>query len=86
MTIPEAEAYRTAIIRTAVDWAHGEHTIDQLELCVLGDYYDVDLPLYIRHFRYSNGLEHVSAAQAYKGILRTLKKLQTAILKKEAQA
>ena len=68
MTIPEAEAYRTAIIRTAVDWAHGEHTI------------------YIRHFRYSNGLEHVSAAQAYKGILRTLKKLQTAILKKEAQA
>ena len=32
MTIPEAEAYRTAIIRTAVDWAHGEHTIDQLEL------------------------------------------------------
>ena len=88
MTIPEAEAYRVAVIRSAADWARGESTIDnQEELCVIADYYGVDLPLYMRHFLYSNGPDHVSAsgapASVFKGILRTLKKLQAAILKKE---
>ncbi len=87
MTILEAEKYRAAIIRSASDWARGAGSIDnQEELCVIADYYGVHLPLYTRHFRYSNGPGHVAAAQASKGILRTIQKLQTAILRKEAQA
>lgn len=90
MTIPEAEAYRAAIIRSAADWARGEGSIDnQEELCVVADYYGVDLPLYMRHFLYSNGPDHAAAsgapASVLKGILRTLKKLRAAILKKEGQ-
>ena len=88
MIIPEAEVYRAAVIRSAADWAWGEGSIDsQEELCVIADYYGVDLPLYMRHFLYSNGPDHASAsgapASVFKGILRTLKKLQIAILKKE---
>lgn len=86
MTIIEAEKYRTAIIRSAPDWARGAGSIDnQEELCVIADYYGVHLPLYMQHFRYSNGPAHVAAVQASKGILRTLHKLQAAILRKEAQ-
>lgn len=83
MTIHEAESYRATVLRSAVDWAHSEHTIDPLELSVLSVHYGVDLPSGIQHFRYSNGPEHVVAVQAHKSILRTLKKLQAAILKKE---
>lgn len=84
MTTQEAERYYAAIVISAKDWARGLHTIDsQMELCVIAEHYGVELPLYAKHFRFSNNPDHVNATGAHRGLLRTLGKLRNAILKKE---
>lgn len=84
MTTQEAERQYAVIAISAKDWARGLHTIDsQMELYMIGQQYGVELPLYARHFRSSNSPDHVKATGAHRGLLRTLGKLKTAIIKKE---
>lgn len=84
MTVEESEKYRAAVIASAKDWTLGLYPIDnQMELCIIADYYNVTLPAYMAHFYSSKRPDQVVATGAHKGILRTLNKLAKAIRQKE---
>ncbi len=84
MNIEQSEEYRKAVIASAKEWVMEEHPIgSQMEIIVIADHYGVDLPLYFKHFRYSNEPNHVCATGCHKWILAKLEKLANEIKKQE---
>lgn len=86
MTIQESENYRLAVIDSAKTWVLGKTSIDnQMELMIIADHYNINLPACVKHFYCSNNPDHVSASGAFKSIQRVLSQLKAAILKQEKE-
>lgn len=84
MDIEQVGKMYDAIKENAVKWAKNEECspLYQLDVVVIGEYLNMDIPAYFHHFEASENPNHVSATGAYRSILKTLDKMQKCILVK----
>ena len=84
MNTEEAIKHKKAVIESAKLWVVGESTIcNQVELTIIAEHYNVNLPYAMGHFRYSNNPEHACLTGAPNTVLKTLRRLANAIRKAE---
>lgn len=84
MTLKECENRNQAVLRNAISWAKGEDCLPltQLDVCIVTEYLDLNLPQCFYHFVESDNVNDVRATGAHKTIFKVLDKIKDKLLLK----
>lgn len=84
MTTQQTIDYENKVIESAKGWITGGESIDnQMELVMIAEHYNIKLPSYCYHFKYSNNPNDLCCTGAHRSLYKLLDKLKAKIIQVE---
>ena len=81
MNIEQIENRNKSIINNAIEWANNRECLplEQLDIVVIGEYYNIRIPKCFHNFVYSENPNHAKVCGSEKTIFKTLDKIKSTI-------